>query len=191
MGLRDQLLKAGLVSKKQAQKVASDARRTQHVAHKNTEVASQLSAQALAEQKALEEDLARKREDDRRRNLEIEAQRLEREKTYRVRQILKSNDLHEPSAQERYFFRASETRITSLLVTTFQREMIARGKIGVVAADESDDREFILVPAHAVHTVKQILPERFTMLHSAIEDWQDVGEIIEKEYWRESESSPI
>jgi hypothetical protein len=69
--------------------------------------------------------------------------------------------------------------------------MIARGKIGIVAADESDDREFILVPAHTVHTVQQILPDRFTMLHSSIEDWQDVGEILEKEYWRESESSPI
>jgi uncharacterized protein YaiL (DUF2058 family) len=191
MGLRDQLLKAGLVSKKQAQKVDSESRRVQHVAHKNAAVASELSAQALAEQKNIEEEQSRKKEADRQRNLELEAERLEKEKLYRVRQLLKSNDLQEPSADNRYFFRASDTRIASLLVTPFQREMIARGKIGIVRTENSEDQEFLLVPAHTVHTVRNILPARFALLHPAVEDWQDVGEIVEKEYWRESEVSSV
>ncbi len=191
MGLREQLLKAGLVSKKQAQKVESNSRKTQHVAHKNNEAAAKISSQAEAEQAAIEEERALKREDDRRRNLEIEAQRLEKEKVYRVRQLIKSNDLHEPSAEERYFFRATETRIASILVTPFQREMIARGKIGIVECTDLDERDFVIVPAHTVRTVQALLAERFVLLHTAVEDWQDIGEIVEKEYWREGESQPL
>lgn len=187
MGLRDQLLKAGLVSKKQAQKVNADVRRNQHVAHKNADVARELAQQSQAELQSLEQEQARKREDDRRRNLEMEAARLEKEKRYRVRQLIQSNNQSEINAEERYFFRISDTKIISIFVTAFQREMIARGKIGIVECDDGDDKNFAIVPSQIIVTIQQLIPTRYTLLHSSVEDWQDVGEIVEKEYWQDSE----
>jgi uncharacterized protein YaiL (DUF2058 family) len=190
MGLREQLLKAGLVSKKQAQKADATARKTEHQVHKNVQTAKELQSQKEAEEKAVQLERDRKREEDRLRNLEIEAQRLEREKTHRIRQLINSNDLQERSAEERYYFTAKGHTMRSLLVTPFQREMIARGKIAIVATDDSDDREYVLVPTPTARTILQITPNRFALLHKAIEDWQDIAEIVEKEYWQTAEDSP-
>ncbi len=189
MGLREQLLKAGLVSKKQAQKADATARKTEHQVHKNVQTAKELQIEKEAEEKALQVERDRKREEDRIRNLEIEAQRLDRERTHRVRQLINSNDMQDRSAEERYYFTAKGQTMRSLLVTPFQREMIARGKIAIVATDDSDEREYVLVPTPTARTILSIMPTRFALLHKAIEDWQDIGEIVEKEYWQPTEDS--
>ena len=184
MGLREQLLKAGLVSKKQAQKAEATARKTEHQVLKNADVVKDLVIQKAAEETEIQAERERKREEDRIRNLEIEAQRLDREKTYRVRQLIQSNDLFDKSADERYFFTSKSGSMQSILVTPFQREMIARGKISIMAADESDDRDFVLVPTTTARTILAIMPHRFALLQKAVEDWQDLAEIVEKEYWQ-------
>jgi uncharacterized protein YaiL (DUF2058 family) len=180
MGLRDQLLKAGLVSKKQARKAETDSRRVEHQARKDEVVATQREEERLTEQARIEQEREKKREEDRRRNLEIEAARLEKEKIYRVRQLLKSNDLFDNSSTETYFFVEADRFVRNIQVTHFQREMLARGKFGIVRSD-FDDREFVLVPAHTVATIHRLAPDRFYVLHSAIEDWQDLDEIVSKE----------
>lgn len=189
MGLREQLLKAGLVSKKQAQKVEANARKTEHQVHKNVAVAKDLQAQKEAEEKSIQLERDRKREEDRLRNLEIEAQRLEREKTYRVRQLIQSNDLFDKSAEERYFFTLNNGSMKSILVTPFQREMIARGKLSIIATDDSDDHDFVIVPTPTVRTILAIMPQRFAVLQNSVEDWQDLAEIVEKEYWNNSKTT--
>ena len=56
MSLRDQLLKAGLVSKKQAQKVEASNRKQGHDSKKNKELADALQAEKQLELDKIEEE---------------------------------------------------------------------------------------------------------------------------------------
>lgn len=178
MGLRDQLLKAGLVSKKDARKAESSKRKEDHEAKKNRELAEKLAAERAAEQAAIDAEKAAKIERDRQLNLERDAEAREREKIHRVRQMLESNRIYELTAELPYYFLGENQWVCRLMVTHFQREMLARGKIGIARYHGSGDQEYVLVPRHTIASVRSVLPDHYVVLHDPIEDSVELTEEV-------------
>lgn len=173
MGLRDQLLKAGLVSKKQAKQADAASRKHDHDIRKNKEAAVQAEADRKAEIERIESELLEKREQDKQRNLELEAARKEREKLFRCRQLMRSNRLNEHTANIPYFFPEENKFVRKVLVNAFQREMLARGKYAIGRPEEGVD-EFFILPSHTADTVVSLRPEMILLKHPPLDDAEEL-----------------
>ena len=172
MSLRDQLLKAGLVSKKQAQKVDALNRKQGHDSKKNKELADALNAEKQSELDKIEEEKNKRKEQDKELNKQRDLLIQQREAIYRVRQILSSNCLNDRNATEPYYFEEN-SKIRKVLVTAWQREMLARGKLGIGRPlDEVD--EFYIIPLFAARIIKDISPQRLLTLHSELDDTEEI-----------------
>lgn len=175
MGLRDQLLKAGLVNKKQAKKAEAEAKKLDHDVRKNKVVAEQVASQKNDELRTIEEDSARKREMDRALNLERDAQRAEKEKVYRCLQLMRSNRLNENRrARIPYFFAEGERVVRKVLVNEYQREMLARGKYGIGRPAEAVD-DFVILPYHTSQTIQSLCPHFLLVLHPPVDDSAEIS----------------
>ena len=165
MSLRDQLLKAGLVSKKQAQKVEASNRKQGHDSKKNKELADALQAEKQLELDKIEEEKNKRKEIDKELN-------KQRETYYRARQILNSNCLNAPNATESYFFEENN-KVRKVMVTAWQREMLARGKMGIGRMQDEVD-EFYIIPLFAAKIIQEIAPQRLLTLHSELDDSEEI-----------------
>jgi uncharacterized protein len=172
MSLRDQLLKAGLVSKKQAQKVDATNRKQGHDSKKNKELADALGAEKQSELEKIEEEKSKRKELDKELNKQRDLLIQQRESFYRVRQILNSNCLNDRSAKEPYYFEEN-SKVRKVMVTAWQREMLARGKLGIGRPIEDVD-EFYIIPLFAAKIIKDIAPQRLLTLHSELDDSQEI-----------------
>lgn len=172
MSLRDQLLKAGLVSKKQAQKVEALNRKQGHDSKKNKQLADTIEAEKKAELEKIEEEKNKRKELDKELNKQRDLLIQQREMLYRARQLLNSNCLNSPSASEPYYF-AENNFIRKVFVTPWQREMLARGKIGIGRPLDDVD-EFYLIPLSAAKVIQEIAPMRLITLHSELDDSQEL-----------------
>jgi len=104
MSLRDELLKAGLVSADKAKKLESDTRNQEHQRKKSKALSAEEAArQAEARQRA-EAEAARKREQDRQLNQKREAEKQRREQAARAHQLIDSHRLNDPKAEIFYNF---------------------------------------------------------------------------------------
>jgi uncharacterized protein len=173
VGLREQLLKAGLVNKKQAKQAEAQARKQEHDKLAQNKAGKEALEKEQAEMARLEKEAEEKREADRLRNLEIEASRKEREKVFRALQLLRSNRLNEPHAQMLYFFVEKEVFVRKILVNEYQKEMLARGKLAIAKADEDVD-EYTLIPSHTARTILTLAPEKLLVLHPPLDDAQEL-----------------
>lgn len=59
------------------------------------------------------------------------------------------------------------------MVTAWQREMLARGKMGIGRPLDDVD-EFVIVPLVAAKTVKDICPQKLLILHSELDDSEEI-----------------
>ncbi|APJ03163.1 DUF2058 family protein [Silvanigrella aquatica] len=172
MSLRDQLLKAGLVSKKQAQKVDAMTKKQDHDAKKNKQLADVLNAEKLSEIEKIEQEAIKRKELDKDLNKQRDLLIKQREYFYRARQILNSNCLNDSKASEPYYFEEN-SKVRKVMVTVWQREMLARGKLGIGRPlDEVD--EFYIIPLVAAKTIKDIAPQRLLTLHSELDDTEEI-----------------
>ncbi len=172
MSLRDQLLKAGLVSKKQAQKVDAMNRKQGHDSKKNQELADALNAEKQFEIEKIEDEKNKRRELDKELNKQRDFLVQQRESFYRVRQILNSNCLNDRGASEPYYFEENR-KIRKVMVTAWQREMLARGKLGIGRPLDYVD-EFYIVPLFAAKIINDIAPERMLTLHPELDDAEEI-----------------
>lgn len=172
MSLRDQLLKVGLVSKKQAQKAEATGRKQNHDSKKNKELANSLDAAKQAELEKIENEKNTRKELDKELNKQRDLLVQQREQFYRARQILNSNCLNDKNAEENYFFEENK-KIRKVLVTPWQREMLARGKLGI-GRPQDDIDEFYIIPLSVAKIIQDIAPQRLLMLHSELDDLEEV-----------------
>jgi uncharacterized protein YaiL (DUF2058 family) len=178
MGLRDQLLKAGLVSKKQAKKADAEVKRQDHEAKKSKVVAGQVATEKELELIAIEEEAAKKREHDLQLNMEREAERARKEAWYRCRQLLRSNVLNERRAVVPYYFAERERFVRTVYVTEYQKELLARGKLAIGRPEEDVD-DFVIIPLYTAQTVQRLCPEMLVCLHSEVEDSVDLATLVD------------
>ncbi|MEY4065640.1 MAG: hypothetical protein RIR26_1848 [Pseudomonadota bacterium] len=173
MSLRDQLLKAGLVNKKQAKQAESQAKLKEHHAKKNKVVAEQVERETEEEQRILEEQREEKRRSDYELNMMREQRRQAWEDQLRCSQLMKSNAVNESKAQNTYYFLETERFVRKVMVTTWQREMLARGKLAIGRLDENVD-EFLILPYHVAQVVLQLHPAMIVTLHPEVSDEAEI-----------------
>lgn len=173
MSLRDQFLKAGLVSKKQAKQAEAQAKLKEHHAKKSKVVADEVAAQRDEELKQIEQQRLEKQQKDLELNMVREQQRIERENFLRCLQLMKSNAVNESRANEVYYFLEYDRFVRKVMVTTWQREMLARGKMAIARLSEHVD-EFVILPYTTAQTVMSLHPGFIVTLHSEIADDREV-----------------
>lgn len=171
MNLRDQFLKSGLITQKQANKLAAEKRKLEHAAKKDPVLSQTLTLEKRQQNEAVAEEFERQKQID----LELNRQRdqilEQRNRIYRARQIINSNTRNDRAAQELYFF-AEQNCVRKIFVTAWQREMLARGALGIVKPDETRD-EFVVIPRETAKILLDICPEKVIVLHSLIESSQE------------------
>lgn len=168
MSLRDQLLKAGLASKKQAQQAESQKRKQEHDAKKNKELEQKLKQEQETTLKEIELNAQERRELDWQLNKNRDQLLAQRESLFRAKQLLRSQAVNQRQAQECYFF-AEGNSVRRVMVTPWQREMLARGKLGIGKLEEDID-EFLIVPLECAKLVLEICPAKILSLHSEVDE---------------------
>ncbi len=165
MSLRDELLKAGLASADKAKKLDSDARKQDHQRKKDKALAAEAAAQQAEIRRQTEVEAARKREEDRRLNLEREAEKQLREQAIRARQLIDSHRLNETDAEILYNFLDRDGHwIRAIRVTPSQRQGLATGRLAIVSGDRHEF-DFPLIPRETALKLIEFAPERLRVLH--------------------------
>jgi uncharacterized protein YaiL (DUF2058 family) len=135
--LKDQLLKAGIASKKQAKEIELEKRK------KQKQGKPALSQEDRERAAAIEAARLEKIEKDRRLNEERRQQQMERSTRAEIRQLADQHRVMPPrNADVRYNF-VWDGKVRSLWVDADLHRQLAAGTLGLVAVE----REFVLVPA--------------------------------------------
>lgn len=177
MSLRDELLKAGLVSADQANKRDSDTRKQDHQRKKNQALATQEAARQAEARRRLEAEAARKRERDQQLNREREAEKKQRELAARVRQLIDGHRVNDPNAEIYYNFLDRDGRwIRAIRVTPAQRGGLALGRLAIARGDRHEF-DYPLIPRETAAKLMDLVPERILVLHSESqnEDQEDAA----------------
>lgn len=182
MSLRDELLKAGLVSVDKAKKQASDTRKQDHQRKKSKVLAAEEAARQAEARRQVEAEAARKRERDRQLNLEREAEKHHRELVARAHQLIGSHRLNESDAEIPYNFLDSDGHwIRVIRVTPAQRKGLAMGQLSIVRGDRHEF-DFALTPREIAAKLREFIPERVLVLHAE-------SEILEEESYANSQEA--
>lgn len=164
MSLRDELLKAGLVSAAKAKKLNADTRKQDYQRNKSKALAEEAAQQEEIRQQA-EIEAARKRERDRQLNLEREAEKQRREHSARARQLIDSHRLNHPDAEILYNFLDSDGHwIRAIRVLPPQRQGLAMGHLAIVRGDRHEF-DFPLTSRDLALKLVEFAPERVLVLH--------------------------
>ena len=153
---QDQLLKAGLVNKKQVKK-AKHEKRVKRKKKKGAQVAVEQTApkesQARQEQLAQEE---RNRELNRQRNLE----KQKREQEAQIRQLIQENPVTLDEHGEPYYF-AHENRVKKVYASEAQIKQLSKGQLAIVQLDDF----YQVIPGHVAEQIAKRDREALIVFH--------------------------
>jgi len=148
---QDQLLKAGLVNKKQAKKANHEKYLTRKKKKRNTP--SEISTKAREEQMALAK-----------RNRELNRQRDEenrqREQRAQVKQLIEKNRLEKDDRGEPYYF-AEQNNISRIFVSEEMTDKLSCGQLAIVKFDDG----YEVVPAKVAHQIADRYKEALVAFH--------------------------
>ncbi|MES2638302.1 MAG: DUF2058 family protein [Myxococcota bacterium] len=157
MNLRDQLLKAGIVSKKAADAAGRDARKEQNVQHGNQEAKRVLERREAAEREA--ERIAKETQRLARRK-EAEEQARRETVLWQGRQILSSNRVRFRPGPQRFYHRSPDGKEAwKLYLPERLAEDLRRGRGAITWIDGGTEPEIVLVDAETAARVAEIRPE--------------------------------
>lgn len=138
LSLREQLLKAGLVSEQQVQRAEAQQRQKQYAAPRGKKKPTGPTPQQLAAQKAAAEKAARDLELNRKKQ-----EKLERRARYaEVKQLVEAHQVPRVETEDFYNFQ-HDTQIRRVPVTPEQRAQLVAGTLAIVRCDG----RFAFVPA--------------------------------------------
>lgn len=177
MSLRDELLKAGLVSADKIKQMESDARNRQHQSKKSKTLAAEDAARQAEARRRAEAEAARKRGQDRQLNQKREAEKQRREQAARARQLIDGHRLNDPEAEQRYNFQDGRF-VRAIRVTPAQRKALAAGQMAILRGYRGEF-DFPLVPREIALKLAEFVPERVLLLNpessgdEAEDEWGD------------------
>ena len=177
MSLREQLLKAGLVSEDQVKKVESEAKKKTHEGKKNKALGAQQAAKKAEKKRQQQAAQAQKRKQDKQLNQQRDAVKRRRENAVRIRQLIASNRLNDAEAELRYNFQSGKN-VRSLRVTEQQKQQLAMGWLGIVR-NPQDEFDFPLVDRETAEKLAAIDPKLVVVLYDKVDrlddddDWGD------------------
>lgn len=146
-GLKDQLLKAGLVNEKQVKKAQKEVRQQAKAGN------GQLAKESQEERNRIQEAANLKAEHDRKLNLMKKQEAEQKALIAQVRQLIEVNRLVHEEGDIPYNF-ADEGKIKKLNVTEATRRQIAKGVLAIVKLDG----KYELVPSEAAEKIQQRAP---------------------------------
>ncbi len=140
MSLQEQLLKAGIADKKQANKARQEKRtkRKKNKGQKPAPEVNQAQQQRLAEAKRSQE-----------LNRQLNQEKEKQEKLAQIRQLIETHKLDLKKCEEPYYFAVGK-KIKKLYVDEKMTKKLGSGQLGIVTIDD----QFEIVPAAIA---KQIL----------------------------------
>lgn len=164
MSLRDQLLKAGLVSEEKVKAFESGKKSGDHRAKKDRQMAAAKKAETQAARQALEAEAARKRARDRELNDARRARLKQREDAARAHQLMDTHRVTVPPASEqRYNFQQGKY-IRSIRVGEEQQRLLAAGRLGIIRNDRNRF-DYPIVPRDIALKLQAIHPSWVLCLH--------------------------
>lgn len=164
MSLRDQLLKAGLVSQEAVKKLESDKRRKKHQGKKDKRVGKAQAEQKAAEQKQREQAAAQKREQDRKLNQTRESERRRKANRAAILDLLGKHRTNEKDASQVYNFQDGRY-IRRVNVTDQQLFLIAYGQVGIVR-NPKDVFDYPIVPRDIALKIASLDASCVVVLHN-------------------------
>ena len=156
---QDQLLKAGLVNKKQVKKAKHQNRVTRQKSKKQQKVS--IDQTAPETNQAREERLvqeARNRELNRQRNQEM----LARERAAQVKQLIETNGVKLEENGEPYYF-AHGTRVKKVYASETQIKQLSQGQLAIVQVNE----RYGAIPGNVAQQVEERDPEALIVFHKS------------------------
>ncbi len=151
---QDQLLKAGLVNKKQTTR----ANREKYLKHKHNKKNKQNNTSALSD-KVRAEQVA-----EAERNRELNRQRSEKkrqqEQNAQIKQLIEKNRLKLESHGEPYYF-TEQNKINRIYVSEEMAEQLSRGQLAVVELDNN----FEVIPAKTASLIAERDRKRLVVFH--------------------------
>ncbi len=147
MSLRDQLLKAGLVSSEQAKKAERRTRKQTHQVKKDKAVAQQTRQEQQEQHRQQAEQMRQKRDRDRELNRRREQEKNRKALLAQVRQILQHHRQNDSDAESLFNFQAGK-KIRRVRVTPDQQRQLAMGRLGI-ARNPHDPFDYPIVPRAA------------------------------------------
>lgn len=171
--LREQFLKAGLVSKKQAKKaeniVKVDNKKKQKAVKKGL-ISADEESDAIKQYKQEMED---RKKLDQELNAEIERKRKAKEQVYRAKEVIITRDQTEKwDASIVYRFIVDQVKIHKVMVTPRQQQMLAEGYMGIAKVAENE--HYYLLGRADCKLVMGLAEDLVVCLHS-IEDQAAAG----------------
>lgn len=173
--LREQLLKAGLVSSDQVKKADSAQRKQKHQFKKDKRIAREVTAKKQAEQKQQLEQEQAKRAYDRSLNLQRDAKQKRREQLASIRQLLIQHRQNKADAELAYNFQAGKV-VRKVRVTEQQKQQLGAGRLGIVR-NPQDEFDFVLLPRPVALKIAAIEERALVLLYdegSEEDDWGDI-----------------
>lgn len=152
---QDQLLKLGLVNKKQADK----AKKTQHT-ERTKKVGKSQPPQVDENALLAEEAMAKKKERARQLNLEREEKLKKREDAARVRQLIEANCLAKDAKGVAYRF-VDQKKVFRIFIGQEVVDRLSRGGVGIVRLGE----QYEVCPAEIVRKLRELDPGVVVMLN--------------------------
>jgi len=166
--LRDQMLKAGLVSKKDAKRVAH----SQRVETKETG-REEMERRAAEERAAIARQAEEQRERDRQTAAKLKAEQDAREQTIQaevrvtahIEGAMREGRLEHWEGNRAYYFVARDREIEFLSVSDDSARRLAEGKAAIVRTMDPK-APYTLLHAGGAQQLKEVAPERVVVWHT-------------------------
>ena len=147
--LQDQLLKAGLINKKQAKQAVKHNKQQARKARKG-EVTDSDTHSRVKQQQVLQAQRSRQL------NAANQAHQHARELQYQARQMIMTGRINTDTGTLTYHF-THNNKIKQLCVTKLQQDSLSRGHLAIVELEQ----QYHLLPAALAERIQQRLPEIF------------------------------
>lgn len=166
MSLREQLLKAGVVSKKDVKKAEQDLKTQRRVAQGHKRASSELRAEEEARRAEAVEAAHQRRIAER---LEREAAKAERERLWQIRQIIDKNTVRS-RGKVRYHFRKPDGRVGRVEVSDAVAWKLRCGEAAIALRSvvrDGEEEQIVLISAAAANRLGELAPE--VVLHRVLD----------------------
>lgn len=157
--LRDKLLKAGLVTEKQAQEAARDQRPPKK--HREREQAE--SAEEKQRQEAFRAREAELSEERRKEAAKVAEARMQSERARKLRQLVEAHRIREKAGEVAFHFVKRSGKIGKLAVSPETAKLLESGAAAVV--DDPGSPDHAVVPAEAAGRIYQVDAQAIRFWH--------------------------
>lgn len=166
MSLRDQLLRAGVVSEDRAKKVEQERKKTKHQAYRDKDVKAKLEAEKKAQQDAILASEKAKKARSQESNQEVSLKQQRKALRVEARRIIDQKRVNVEKANDQFNFSSDGKKIRYVSVTAEQRKQLGRGQLAICRNDR-DGFDYPLIPkenALRLVEIEKLMDERWIYL---------------------------